>query len=49
MDAIHVNAALLLSSHAIHTASSTNPTIDEKTVLKGCKWWFKSHAVKVTT
>jgi len=27
MGVIHVNVALLLSSHALHTLGSTNPTI----------------------
>jgi len=37
MDVIHVNAALLSSSHALHALGSTNLITTRETVLKGCK------------
>jgi len=35
MNVIHVNAALLSFSHALHTSSSTNPTITRENSIDG--------------
>jgi len=35
MDVIHVNVALLLSSHALHTSGSTNLTIPRENNIEG--------------
>ena len=35
IDVIHVNVALLSSNHALHTSSSTNPTITRENSIDG--------------